>query len=81
MAISSVFGRKMSGGDRMLLGRKAHGSRVFGRKAVSYGRKLAMTGMRGALPLIGGAVGSSLGGPMGGAAGAAIGSRIAGDLR
>ena len=73
----AMFGRKHGDGSRVHFGRKSHGIRAFGRKAMHYGRKMAVMGARAGLPIAGEMMGEYVGGPAGGAVGAAVGERLA----
>lgn len=76
----SSFGRKNTGEERLMLGRKHHGSSSFGRKLVGYSKKLAHVGGRAFIPAATTAAGAMYGGPVGASVGYAIGDQIARDL-
>lgn len=81
MVNSYSLGRKVGTPNRLQVGRKFHGTRLFGRKGVRYARKLAVAGAQGLTKGLGAAVGGSLGGPVGAAVGSAIGSAAAKMIR
>ena len=81
MVNSYALGRKVGTPNRLQVGRKFHGTRLFGRKGVRFARKLAIAGAHALGKAGGAAIGGAIGGPMGAAIGAGMGSAAAKMIR